>query len=456
MRINPFIASNYHAINLRNNSIVDRQHSQNKGHLSTYTFSTQDLFYNQDAAKEQALQRAGEPIFVNVVKHEDGTITMDQRQLSKEEVLALKESDLENVDVNWGSLEFQLAGQNATYTSADQIAYNLDYFASEYVQYASQINMRFEGEERAAQLQKLDEMIGACVEAYANEFAEMAGEFFSDNGIGIETDQMKATITEFFEQRKDAYTSFIQENENYAGVKGTEDEWLLGDIQYMSEQLRYTFTSSHADVDFTSSTGMNMDDLVAIGTVMKETKQIGSGFGGLDYNRHKSEEEFGVELGLAAMKYELITDSYHLTDEIKTSLDAAFENFLKDQNERASNYVTKMQQDPYVRDKESYAINWNQDLVESIISKMVDYLKARDMNESFKKDINLLLELYKSKAESGMTSELSRYHEYHNSWEESHYVDDWNRFVGGLSLQAGTNLENYVLEYQIELFDTMI
>lgn len=456
MRINPFITSNYHSINLKNNTIADRQNSQNKGHLSTSTFSTQDLFYNQDMSKEQALQRAMEPSFFNVTKHEDGSITFDRKQLSREEVLSHKESDLKNVGVNWGSLELQLAGQQASYTSADQIAYNLDYFASEYVQYTSQINMRFEGQERMDQLQKLDDMVYSSVEKYANEFAEMAGNFFSENGMDIGQDQFKDTIIEFFEQRKNAYTSFIQGNENYAGIKGTEDEWLLSDVQYMSEQLRYTFTKQHSDVNFISSKGLNIDDLVAVGTIMKETKHIGSGFGGVSYNKHKSEEEFGVELGLTAMKYALITENYDLTDDMKASLDIAFENFLKDKNDRASNYVTEMQQDPFVRDKESYAVNWNKELVANIISKMVHNLKATDINQSFKEDVNILIELYKSKTNSGKTSELSRYHDYHNSWEEGHYVDDWNRFVDGLSLQAGTDLKNYVLEYQIDLFNTTI
>src|SRR5690625_3815984 len=139
MRINPFIASNYHSINIKNNTIVDRQSTQIKSHLATNTFSTQGLFYNQDMSREQALKRAMDPIFVNVSKQEDGTITFDRKTLSHEEVLSLKESDLENVGVNWGSLELQLAGQQANYTSADQIAYNLDYFASEYAQYTSQI-----------------------------------------------------------------------------------------------------------------------------------------------------------------------------------------------------------------------------------------------------------------------------------------------------------------------------
>lgn len=55
-----------------------------------------------------------------------------------------------------GGLELHMAGQQASYTSADQIAYayNLDYFASEYAECTSQINMRFEGQERMEQLQK--------------------------------------------------------------------------------------------------------------------------------------------------------------------------------------------------------------------------------------------------------------------------------------------------------------
>src|SRR5699024_20683 len=107
MRINRFIASNYHSIIFKNNTIVDRQNSQNKNHLSTSTFSTQDLFFNQDTSKKQALQRAKEPIFVNVRKQENGTITFDRKQLSHEEVLSLREGDLENVEINWGSLELQ-------------------------------------------------------------------------------------------------------------------------------------------------------------------------------------------------------------------------------------------------------------------------------------------------------------------------------------------------------------
>lgn len=456
MKINPSIANNYHTINLKNNTIVDRQNIQNKNHLSNNTFSTQDLFYNQNTSKEEALGRAMEPIFVNVTKADDGTITFDRKQLSQEEVLSLKESDLKNVGVNWGSLELQLAGQQASFQSADQIAYNLDYFASEYAAYASQINMRFDGEEWQEQLQKLDDMMYTSVEKYANEFAEMASSFFSENGIDIDGSQFKETILGFFEQRKDNYTSFIRENENYAGIKGTEDEWLLSDVQYMSEQLRYSFTGQQTDVNFTSANGMNIDDLVAVGTIMKETKHIGSGFGGLYYNNHKSEEEFGVELGIAAMKYGLITDNYDLTDGIKANLDTAFGNFLEEQNERASNYVKEMQQDPFVRDKEAYAVDWNKEQVSNIINKMVENLKATDMNESFKKDIHLLLELYKTKASSGQTSELSRYHDYHNSWEESDYVADWNRFVDGLSLQTGSDLSNYALNNQIDLFRAMI
>lgn len=46
------------------------------------------------------MQREKEPIFVNVTKQENGTIIFDRKQLSDEEVLSLRESDLKNVSVN--------------------------------------------------------------------------------------------------------------------------------------------------------------------------------------------------------------------------------------------------------------------------------------------------------------------------------------------------------------------
>lgn len=45
-------------------------------------------------------------------------------------------------------------------------------------------------------------MIYSSVEKPANEFAEMAGNFFS--GMNIDGNQFKDTIIEFFEQRKNA------------------------------------------------------------------------------------------------------------------------------------------------------------------------------------------------------------------------------------------------------------
>lgn len=453
MRINSSIASNYHSINFKNSTIVEKQNSKDKGYYFTNTFSTQDLFIDQDLSKEQAMQRVKESKFVNISKDEDGTITFDRQLLSEEEVLALRESDLENMGINWGALELQLASGRASYSSMDQVVYSVDYFASEYAEHASQINMRYAGPEQVDQLERLDNMFDSYIQKYANEFADMAGDFFAENDIEINQTQFKDTITEFFIQRKNDYTSFINENDNYAGVKGTEDEWLLSDVQYMSAQLRYNFTKEHEEVNFTSSSGMNLDDLAAIGTMVKETKYVGTGS---IYNNQKSEEEFGVELGLTAMKYTLLTENYNLSSPIKGQLDRAFENFLKDQNDKASNYVREMQNDPFVRDKESYAVDWNKEHVTNIINKMIENLKTTDMNKSFKQDIDILFELYKTKANSGETSGLSRYHDSYNSWKESQYVDDWNRFLVGLSLQAGSDLNNYILNNQIDLFSVRI
>ncbi|GGE35991.1 hypothetical protein GCM10011391_13490 [Pullulanibacillus camelliae] len=461
MRVNPFIARNYDSNIYKDNFNVSTLDSLD----SDRSFTTEDDVLNQDTYKEQALRRSTSPILVHLSKQADGTITFDRQQMTREEVLSLREGDLKNVAINWAPLELQLASKQSSYSSTDQVAYDLDYFASEYVQFQSQINMRYSGKEQEEQLQKLDDMIYSHVEKYADQFSEMADTFFSENGININKDQFKDSIMDFFQQRKNAYADFIQENKDYAGIKGTENEWLLNDNQFMGEQLRYALDSKHPDVNFISSNGMSIDDLAAVGTVIKETKnadfnsfEIGHNKhrAEISYNKNKSEEEYGVKLGLTAMKYTLITENYHLSDGIKSKLDTAFDNFIKDQNERASDYVKDMQEDPFVRNNEAFAMDWDKELVSNIINKMVSHLQTTDINQSFKNDINVLIELYKSKTEDQKTSGLSRYQSYHNTWAEDNYVDDWNRFVNGLSLSTGIDSSQYELNYQVDLFDTTI
>ncbi|SDM44948.1 hypothetical protein [Sediminibacillus halophilus] len=183
-----------------------------------------------------------------------------------------------------------------------------------------------------------------------------------------------------------------------------------------------------------------MEDLAAVGILAKETRNVGYNSRQLGYNKHKSEEEFGVELGLTAMKYSLLVDTHNISDSVKTKLGTAFDAFIEKQNQKAEDYIINRRNDPFTRDKESYAVEWDKPLVSEIVSSMAGSLEENDFNAAFKQAVKTAMQSYADKARGDQTDSLSRYHPYHNSWISSDYIGDWNRFVERLS--KGNELEN--------------
>jgi hypothetical protein len=408
---------------------------------------------NLDAYKHEALRRLMSPVLYNLTRLADGTITADCKQLSREEVLALRYEDMKQMAINWAALEFKLANRLPTYKHLDHVGYDLDYFASEYVQYQTRIRETLTGEEQTEALDKLDHLILSHVEKYAEQFADLVGGFLAQYGVGGEQTAIKESIVDLFRQRTAQYAQFVQENDNYAGIKGTADEWLLFDDMFMGEQLRYAFVSQQSDFTLTSSYGYSVDDLAAAGTLVKETWDVGYRKWQWGGYKHGSEVGFGVELGLAAMKYALIMDAFNVSDAMKAKLDTAFQNYIHAQNEEASQHVLRMRNDPYVRDKAAYALDWDKQLVLDIIGRMVTLLKSGDLNGAFQKDLLLIKEMYLSRAQSGTTSQQARYHPYSNSWLNKNYAGFWNQFIQRLSLSANKDLSPYMLSDQMSYLD---
>ncbi|QTN01105.1 hypothetical protein ERJ70_18515 [Sediminibacillus dalangtanensis] len=219
-----------------------------------------------NAHKEEALRRMMSPVLVNLSKKGDGTISFDKQGYSREEVLAMRESDLEGMDINWASLELQLTNRNASVSSTDNIANDLDYLASQYVQFAQQIKQSYSGEKQADQLQKLEAIIGTQIEEYAESFSTIVGGFLENNGVSGEQTALKDSVLSQFQQRKEQYQTFVEQNEDFAGIRGTADEWLLADNQFMAEQLQHAYTKEKVEG--------------------KDKENKGYGDGGLSRGRH--------------------------------------------------------------------------------------------------------------------------------------------------------------------------
>jgi len=410
----------------------------------------EDYEMNTDQHREKAILLAASTLKIG--KNEDGTIWVESAT-SPQELLARKRASGGEKQISWDYVETSLNGH--TMGILDTVAIDIDYFASEYAQYKTRIEQQYTGEEQKTELVKLENMFASRVGEAAANFAEQVGGFLEANGVTGEQDAIRNSFLDIYEQRKTNYLNFIVENPDYAHVKGTEDEWLLTAGGFMGEQLRYAYISQQPEMNLTSQYGYSVDDLNAAGTLAKELTSIERN---LSESSERSEEELGVELGLAAMRYVVISGHFAISSNVKSKLDQSLNTFVKRQMEKAIASIDWHRRDPYTRDKEAYAIDFDQQVVLAVIKRMVkDLSSAEDINTAFKSDFNTFVALYKKKSSDLLMGSLSRYTAfYSSSWLNKNYATDWNRFVRQLSATNREEASRYLLNDQMKLVDISV
>ncbi|WP_042203082.1 hypothetical protein [Paenibacillus camerounensis] len=412
----------------------------------------EDYRANANSMREQAILRAATST-IRIGRNEDGSIWTESIS-DPEAALANKRATGGDSVISWKHVDFNLQthGMMIGETTLDEVGQQIDYFASEYAQYKSRIERQFTGEEQATELAKLDDMFAQRVGESANHFAESVGGFLEASGVPGEQEAIRSSFLDIYEQRKTTYMQFIQENPDYASVEGTRDEWLLTAGDFMGEQLRYALNSQQSEMSIKSENGYSIDDLQAAGTMVKALTQLQD----RSQTSNRSEEELGFKLGLAAMKYEMISGHFQVSDRIKSKLDQAFGGFIQGEIDRAVAYIEQQRKDPFVRNKEAYAADYDKKAVLSLIKQMVDNVRADDVNAAFRSDLNTFVALYKNKMNDMQSGQLARYNAYTSAWVNQNYASDWNRFIHSLSSTNQNDLNRFLLKDQVKLMDISV
>lgn len=92
--------------------------------------------------------------------------------------------------------------------------------------------------------------------------------------------------------------------------------------------------------------------------MVKETAGMWSYSG----NNSRSEEELGVVLGVAAMKFRLLTEQFQIRQPVKSKLEQAFSGFVEQEMEKVQASLERLRNDPYVRNKDAYAVDLDKQL----------------------------------------------------------------------------------------------
>lgn len=419
-------------------------------HRQFVTVGLEEYSVKAEALREQAIFEAATAA-IKIGKNSDGIWWADTR-CWHDPAAAVAEMRATGGDrqISWHHVEHNLRWHGAMeIDTLDAAAHTIDYYASEYAQYKTRIEEQYRGDQRAAELARLDQLFASRVEEAAEQFAQKVGGFLDSNGVEGESEAIRTGFLETYESRQATYLQFINENPDYAKVKGTEDEWLLNSGDFMGQQLRYALLCEQPEIPAAGGDGYSPDELSAAGALVKELILLQDP----SPSSNRCEEELGVELGLAAMKHALLVDHFNLSGGVKSKLDQALNNFITNQISRFSTYIEQQRRDPWVDNKTAYALDYDQQAVLKIIRQMVANLQSDDVNAAFRSDLSMLVLMYKEKTQDVHTGGLARYHAYYSSWVSKNYASDWNRFVQQLAATNNHDLSAYIFKDHMQWMD---
>src|SRR5699024_1531751 len=120
--------------------------NQPLGRYNHHLISKEAYHTNQEHFKKQAYLRVQSTSIYNISLNADGSINVTPKEDADKEI-------------NWVPLEMSMKSRVSNHTNADEIAYDMDYIASEYVQYKIRIEHLYTGEEREEALARLNRII---------------------------------------------------------------------------------------------------------------------------------------------------------------------------------------------------------------------------------------------------------------------------------------------------------
>ena len=234
--------------------------------------------------------------------------------MSREEYIAYRQQNAGGSVIDWDTLTSQLSmpsqlrlqtasdgdiasgierARNRIREDTDVISY--DYFAAQYASLHTAISSSYTGEEQIAQLERLDNLFMQTVTRYADTHAAVFDEKLSQYGITDQKETIKQSYLALFDDLKASYLEYAFHNPDYTGVKGTENEWLTDDVNFMANSLR-AVCPAFDEVKSQVGELYSARELSAL-AVMLDEMQIDIRSCG-----HGSEEELGVKIGETALK----------------------------------------------------------------------------------------------------------------------------------------------------------
>ena len=122
--------------------------------------------------------------------------------------------------------------------NADTLNMKVDYLASRYAVLSDRIEKDFSGDEKAEQLDKLNQVFKNETELLVASFSKSVGAFYDElGGLGTSKEMCESLLIGIA-NRIEEYQNHISQSGDYSGVSDDTEKWLLQNDAYMAARLR--------------------------------------------------------------------------------------------------------------------------------------------------------------------------------------------------------------------------
>lgn len=337
-------------------------------------------------------------------------------------------------ELNDSAIRENLTGTNSSDYST--ISQQTDFLAAYYSQLENHINCNFSGDEKQAQLKILIDTVGKAIYDVADAYADYAGGFLENLGQSGERDKIRSSVTDIINNKINSYREFISENPDFAGLKGTEDEWLTGSHRFMTSELQKAYAASGK-----SAVGTELyseTDLLYIGKIASSLPaDINS------VTRVADEETIGFTLGTVMAKTLALGDAMGVSGAaytVRSAVSRYQENYMdlidKEMDNRRSHAIN-------AREREGYDY-LDRQAVMNIASKIqLEYENTQSLMKALFKGIGEGFNSHMKKLNSGSNDKQLRYNENNQ--------DFW---TGMYSTLDGTKSTSMKIEQDTMIYET--
>lgn len=137
-------------------------------------------------------------------------------------------------EIDWSAAEYAFRGEKDYRNFSDFT----DYCAAFCASLEDRIKTDFSGDEQKEQLEILYNAFENAINDFVSQISKDVDYTFGTLGADMDMDKLADSIRQVMYDKKDAYSEFIENNKDYAGLDGSVDSWLKRDVGYMTDTLR--------------------------------------------------------------------------------------------------------------------------------------------------------------------------------------------------------------------------